>query len=318
MSISASYLDLKSRTAFLFPGQGAQAVGMGLDLYENSQAARAVFDQIDEALETRLSKIFFEGPEDELRKTVNAQPSIMAVSMACLKAMEEALGQDLIPKASLVAGHSLGEYTALVAAGVLNVPDAARLVRERGRLMQYAAELSEGGMAAIMGIENSTLEEICLETNTEISNINTPDQTVISGDKADVEKAVELATNRGARRTVSLPVAGAFHSKLMGPAQEGLAKIVESLNINEPSIPIVANCTGLPVTTIEDIKHELTSGLCSCVRWRESVEYMIDAGITTFYEIGPGRALSGMVKRINENVEIININSLESIQLLTA
>jgi [acyl-carrier-protein] S-malonyltransferase len=291
---------------------------MGLELYQSSPAAKAVFDQVDEALETPLSRIFFEGPEDELRKTINAQPSILTVSLACLKAMEEALGQERMPKATLVAGHSLGEYTALVAAEVLSITDAARLVRERGRLMQYAAELSEGGMAAIMGMENAALEEICRETNTEISNMNTPDQTVISGDKAAVEKAMELATDRGARRTVSLVVAGAFHSRLMEPAREGLAKIVDALTFKQPSIPIVANCTGLPMTTVEEIKQELTSGICTCVRWKDSVEYMTQSGITTFHEIGPGKVLSGMVKRINENAEVINVSDPESIQLLTA
>ena len=305
-----------SRIAFLFPGQGSQAVGMGLELYQSSPAAKAVFDEVDEALGTPLSKIFFEGPEDELRKTINAQPGIMTVSLACLKALEEALGQDRMPKAALVAGHSLGEYTALVAAGVLSIADAARLVRERGRLMQYAADLREGGMAAIMGMENAALEEICRETNTEISNINTQDQTVISGDKADVDRAMELANARGARRTVSLVVAGAFHSRLMEPAQEGLAKIVDSLTFKEPSIPIVANCTGLPLTTVEDIKHELTSGLCTCVKWKDSVEYMTKSGITTFYEIGPGKVLSGMVKRISADAEITNVSDPESIQLL--
>ena len=318
MSTSSSSDNPGPKVAFLFPGQGAQAVGMGLDLYQNSPAAKAVFDQVDEALGTPVSRIIFEGPEDELRRTVNAQPGIMAVSLACLKAMEEALGKDGMPSAALVAGHSLGEYTALVAAGVLSIADGARLVRERGRLMQYAADLKEGGMAAIMGMENAALEEVCRDTDTEISNVNTPDQTVISGEKAAVEKAMELATERGARRTVPLVVAGAFHSRLMEPAQEGLAKIVEDLTFNKPAIPIVANCTGLPLTTVEEIKQELTSGLCTCVRWKDSVVNMTQAGITTFYEIGPGRVLSGMVKRISEDAEVTNVSDLETIKLLTA
>ena len=318
MSTSSDSVNPAPKVAFLFPGQGSQAVGMGLELYQSSPAAKAVFDQVDEALESPLSRIFFEGPEDELRKTINAQPSILTVSLACLKAMEEALGLERMPKATLVAGHSLGEYTALVAAGVLSITDAALLVRERGRLMQYAAELSEGGMAAILGMEDAAIEEICRETNTEISNMNTPDQTVISGDKIAVEKAMKLADDRGARRTVPLVVAGAFHSRLMEPAQEGLAKVVDALTFNEPSIPIIANCTGLPMTTTEEIKQELTSGICTCVRWKDSVEYMTQSGITTFYEIGPGKVLSGMVKRINEDVEVINVSDPESIQLLTA
>jgi [acyl-carrier-protein] S-malonyltransferase len=291
---------------------------MGLDLYQSSPAAKAVFDQVDEALGSLVSHICFEGPEDELRRTVNAQPGIMATSLACLKAMEEALGQDRMPNVALVAGHSLGQYTALVAAGVLSIPDGARLVRERGRLMQYAADLQEGGMAAIMGMDDATLEEVCRETHTEISNLNTPDQTVISGNKAAVEKAMELATERGARRTVPLVVAGAFHSRLMEPAKEGLSKIVDDLTFNEPSIPIVANCTGLPITTVREIKQELISGLCTCVRWKDSVAHMTQAGITTFYEIGPGRVLSGMVKRIDENAEVTNVSDLETIKVMIA
>jgi [acyl-carrier-protein] S-malonyltransferase len=317
-SSSVNSASPSSRVAFLFPGQGSQAVGMGLELYQNSRAAKAVFDQVDEALGLSLSRIFLEGPEDELRKTINAQPSILTVSLACLKAMEEALGQDRMPKAALMAGHSLGEYTALVVADVLSITDAVRLVRERGRLMQYAADLREGGMAAVMGMEDADLEEVCRETNTEISNMNTPDQTVISGETVAVGKAMELANARGARRTVALAVAGAFHSRLMEPAQEGLAKVVASLSFSDPSVPIVANCTGLPMTTAEEIKKELTSGLCTCVRWKDSVGYMIQAGITTFYEIGPGKVLSGMVKRINADAEIISISDQESIQLLTA
>jgi len=184
--------------------------------------------------------------------------------------------------------------------------------------MQYAADLKEGGMAAIMGMDDAALEEVCRETDTEISNVNTPDQTVISGEKAAVEKAMELATERGARRTVPLVVAGAFHSRLMQPAQEGLAKIVGDLTFNKPSIPIVANCTGLPLTTVEEIKQELTSGLCTCVRWKDSVLHKTQAGITTFYEKGPGRVISCMVKRIKEDAEVTNVSDLETIKALTA
>lgn len=317
MNATSSSKNVDPKIAFLFPGQGSQAVGMGLELYQRSQAAKAVFDEVDEALGTPLSRIFFEGPEDDLRKTVNAQPAIMAVSIACLRAMEEAL-HDRMPSAALVAGHSLGEYTALVASGVLNITDGARLVRERGRLMQYAADLTEGGMAAILGMTDTALEEVCRETGTEISNVNTDDQTVISGEKAAVETAMLLATERGARRTVPLVVAGAFHSRLMQPAQDGLSKIVEGLNFNNPSVPVVANCTGLTITTTQEIKQELTSGLCTCVKWRDSIAHMIESGVNTFYEIGPGRALSGMVKRINEDVEVINVSDPESIKLLTA
>ena len=304
------------KVAFLFPGQGSQAVGMGLDLYRESPAAKAVIDEVDEALGMPLSRIIFEGPEDELRRTVNAQPGIMAVSLACLRAMEEALGQASMPAPSLVAGHSLGEYTALVAGGALSASDAVRLVRERGRLMQYAAELSEGGMAAVLGMDDAALEEICRETDTEISNMNTPDQTVISGTKAAVERAMELANERGARRTVALPVAGAFHSRLMQPAQEGLTAAVAGVALADAATPIVANCTGMPISTAAEIRTELTTGLCSCVRWRDCVQHMLESGVSIFYEIGPGRVLAGMVKRVEPDAEVFNVGDAEGVRQL--
>ncbi|MDE2860355.1 MAG: ACP S-malonyltransferase [Chloroflexota bacterium] len=302
--------------AFLFPGQGSQAVGMGLDLYRESPAAKAVIDEVDEALGVSLSSIIFEGPEDELRRTVNAQPGIMAVSLACLRAMEETLGASKMPSPSLVAGHSLGEYTALVAAGALSASDGVRLVRERGRLMQSAADMSDGGMAAILGMEDADLADICRETDTEISNMNTPDQTVISGARAAVERAMELANERGARRTVALPVAGAFHSRLMQPAQEGLAAAVAGVALSNAATPIVANCTGAPISTAGEIRTELTTGLCSCVRWRDCVQHMLQSGVNVFYEIGPGRVLAGMVKRIEPDAEVFNVGDVEGLQQL--
>ncbi len=305
-----------ARVAFLFPGQGAQAVGMGLDLYRESPAAKAVIDEVDEALGASLSTIIFEGPEEELRRTVNTQPGIMAVSLACLRAMEETLGESLMPSPSLVAGHSLGEYTSLVAAGALSAADGVRLVRERGRLMQYAAEMSEGAMAAILSMEDAALEEICRETDTEISNMNTPDQTVISGARAAVERAMELANERGARRTVPLPVAGAFHSRLMQPAQEGLDAAVAGVTMSDPTVPIVANCTGTPISTADEIRNELTTGLCSCVRWKDCVQHMLQSGINVFYEIGPGRILTGTVKRMEPDAEVFNVGDVEGLRQL--
>ena len=314
--MSTSSSDARPKAAFLFPGQGSQAVGMGLDLYQNSAAAKAVFDEADEAVGEALSQIIFEGPEDELRKTVNTQPGILTVSIACLKAMEEALGSGRMPVTSMVAGHSLGEYTALVAAGALSVGDGVRLVRERGRLMQYASELTEGTMAAILGMEEAVLAEVCREAGAEISNINTADQIVVSGERQAVERAMELATERGARRTVPLVVAGAFHSRLMEPAHEGLTKAVNELTINDPAVPLIANCTGQLLTTASEIKAELLSGLLSCVRWSDCVATMLSAGVTDFYEIGPGRVLTGTVRRINEEAAITNMSDLESIQQL--
>lgn len=305
-----------SDVAFVFPGQGSQAVGMGLDLYQGSKAAKAIFEEVDDALGSNVSKIFFEGPEDELRKTINTQPGIMTVSLACLATMSEILGTEMMPVPSLVAGHSLGEYTALVASGALSAGDGVKLVRERSRLMQDASELADGGMAAILGMEESVLSSICIETGTEISNVNTADQIVISGERQAVEKAMGIASERGARRTVQLPVGGAFHSKLMRPAQEGLAKVVSELSFQTPHTPIVANCTGNPLTTIDEIKDELVSQLCSCVRWKETVDYMTGFGINKYYEIGPGKVLAGLVKRMNENADAINVSDLESINSL--
>ena len=318
MSITAEGIKQNTGVAFLFPGQGSQAVGMGLDLYQNSPAARAVFEEVDQALGVSLSNLVFNGPEEELTKTVNAQPAIMAVSIACLRGLEEALGKNTMPVPSLVAGHSLGEYTALVAAGALSVADGVRLVRERGRLMQYAAELRDGGMAAILSMDLEILESVCLQTDTEISNINAPDQIVISGERQSVEKAMGLATEKGARRTVALAVAGAFHSRLMAPAQEGLAKIVGEMPFKNPSVPLVANCTGQAIIDVEEIKTELLTQLCSCVRWSESVDYMARSGIRLFYEIGPGKVISGMVKRNIPDADITSVSDSESINQIVS
>ncbi len=305
-----------ARYAFVFPGQGAQQIGMGLDLVASSKAAKLVFDEVDEALGINLSKIVFEGPEEDLKNTMNTQPAILTMSIACLRAMEEILG-GLMPSPSFVAGHSLGQYTALIASKSMSLSTAAVLVRERGRLMQYAAELNSGGMAALIGMEDSVIEDICSETDTEISNLNAPGQTVISGTSEAIDKAVTLATERGARRAIPLPVAGAFHSRLMKPAQEGLDMAINNVVISDPQIPIVANSTGLPLTNSEEIKSELSASLCSPVRWRDSIEYMVaTAGVQTIYEIGPGKALSGMITRISPEIEVKNIELLENINSL--
>ena len=305
-----------ARYAFVFPGQGAQQIGMGLDLVASSKAAKLVFDEVNEALGINLSKIVFEGPEEDLKNTMNTQPAILTMSIACLRAMEEILG-GLMPSPSFVAGHSLGQYTALIASKSMSLSTAAVLVRERGRLMQYAAELNSGGMAALIGMEDSVIEDICSETDTEISNLNAPGQTVISGTSEAIDKAVTLATERGARRAIPLPVAGAFHSRLMKPAQEGLDMAINNVVISDPQIPIVANSTGLPLTNSEEIKSELSASLCSPVRWRDSIEYMVaTAGVQTIYEIGPGKALSGMITRISPEIEVKNIELLENINSL--
>lgn len=301
-----------AKTAFLFPGQGAQVVGMGRQLYDQSPAARAVLDQIDRALSRPLTKVMFEGPEDALQQTVNAQPAIMAVSLACLEAMREKLGPSM-PKPSFVAGHSLGEYTALAAAGVLGLEDTARLVQERGRLMQVACDQRPGTMAAVLGLDEAALLDVARETGTYVSNINTAEQTVISGDAAGVAKAMEAATARGARKVIPLKVGGAFHSGLMESARLGLEQAVGRLAFHDATIPVVANCTGEPLTDAGAVKRELVAQITSCVQWKRSVERMAEAGVTQFIEVGPGKALAGMVKRIAKDAFAVSVGDMESI-----
>jgi [acyl-carrier-protein] S-malonyltransferase len=297
--------------AYVFPGQGSQAVGMGSELYRTSPAAKRAFEEADDALDFSLTRLCFEGPEDELRATVNAQPAILTVSVACLRGLSEA-GE--CPSPAFVAGHSLGEYTALVSANVLDFSDAVRIVRERGRLMYEAGKAKPGGMAAIIGLDEASLEEVCLETGAQIANINCSGQTVISGTREALARSMDLAKTRGARKVVPLQVSGAFHSNLMEPAMDGMATAISDLEFRSPSIPIVANSTAQPITTAEEVRGELVQQLCNCVRWQPSVEYMVDAGVSTFVEIGPGQVLSGLIKRINSQVQILSICDAETIK----
>ena len=303
--------------AYLFPGQGAQAVGMGQDLFNSSKAAKSVFEEVDEALKRPLAKLMFSGPEEELRQTANAQPAIMAVSLASMKAMEETLGVKGVPQPYLMAGHSLGEYTALNVAGVLGVADTALLVQERGRLMQEACEQRPGAMAAILGLDEMVIEEISRETGTFVSNINTSDQTVVSGDVMAVAQALDMAMARGAKKVVPLRVGGAFHSKLMEPAREGLVEAIDSLSFRDPQIPIVGNYSGRPLTTAEEVKRELASQICGCVQWKRSMEFMVGSGVTRFIELGPGRTLSSIVRRIDRDAETRSVDDMESILSLS-
>ncbi len=299
--------------AYLFPGQGAQAVGMGKELYESSAAARDVFDQIDEALGRSLTGVMFEGPEDDLKETVNAQPGIMAVSLACVKAMEDELEMDEMPQPVVMAGHSLGEYTALAVGGVLSVEQTALLVQERGRLMQEACDQNPGTMAAVIGLDRMALQEVARETGVWISNVNTGEQIVISGERMAVARAMDLCSARGASKVIGLRVGGAFHSGLMEPARAGLMEAIGDMDFSDSRVPIVANCTGKPMTKAEDIKQELLSQVCSTVQWKDTIDYMVGSGVNRFLEIGPGRALSGMVKRINRRANISNVADLASI-----
>ena len=301
------------KAAYLFPGQGAQVVGMGRELYDQSPAARSLFHQVDMALGRPLTKLLFNGPEDQLRQTFNAQPAIMAVSLACIKAMEERLGAEAMPDPVVMAGHSLGEYTALAVAGVLDVTETARLVQMRGQLMQQACDQNPGTMAVVVGLDEMTTEEISRETGTYVSNINTAEQIVISGERMAIARALDLASARGAKKGIPLRVGGAFHSGLMEPARAGLVDVVNSLSFRDPKVPIVANCTGEPLTTAETIKQELVSQICGCVQWKRSVDYMVHSGVSNFIEVGPGRVLSGMVKRISRDAKVTSVGDIDSI-----
>jgi len=300
--------------AYVFPGQGSQSVGMGRDLYEHFSSAKTVFQQADETLKFPLSRLCFDGAEGELRQTINAQPAILTVSFACLKAMQEVDGNSGLTAPVFLAGHSLGEYTALAAAGVLDFATTVYLARERGRLMHEAGQERPGSMAAIIGLDEALLAEVCRETDARIANINCPGQLVISGAVEDLTKAIDLAKSRGAHRAIPLQVSGAFHTPLMQSAVDGMSEIIATLSFSDPAIPIIGNTTAQPLTTADLIKEELLRQLCNCVQWQRSIEYMIDNGVSTFIEIGPSKVLTGVIKRINKSVELINVGDVEAIE----
>ena len=303
------------KVAYVFPGQGSQFVGMGLDLYVHYASAKEVYDQVDDILGFNLSRLCFEGPEEDLTQTINVQVAILATSIACLKAAEEVTKYTL-PHPTYVLGHSLGEFTALIVAGVINLADAIRLVRERGRLMHEAGKRTRGGMLAVMGLDLAAVESVCQSVGTVVSNVNSPGQIVVSGTQDSLEKARRLAQIKGARRVIPLKVSGAFHSPLMEPAIEGLKNAVAGLTFNKPLMPVIANVTAQPLTTAEAIKDELIRQLCNGIQWQRSIEYMVDNGVTTFIEIGPGKVLSGLVKRISKEVNTLNVGDTEAIRNL--
>ena len=299
-----------SGISFVFPGQGSQKVGMGKDLLE-FKTSKDIFDRVDNALGRKLSSIIFDGPDDNLMQTYNAQPVIMTVSIACYEAMKERCSNDF-PSPKYVAGHSLGEYTSLYVSGVLDLEETAKLVSLRGKLMQEACEKNPGTMAAIIGLDEQSVYEISRQTGTYVSNINTDSQTVISGNKSAVASAVDLATSRGAKRAIPLKVAGAFHSDLMKPAAEELENYMNDLDFKDPLIPIVANCTATPLTSVSEIKEELINQICNCVDWNRSVKFMINSGVNSFVEFGYGGVLGNMIKRISSESAIISIDTTES------
>lgn len=306
---------LGEKVAIVFPGQGSQYVGMGKAIYEASEAARRVFDLADEVLEFPLSRLCFDGPAAELEDTINAQPAILTVSVATLEAIKEralAMGQHLTPV--VVAGHSLGEFSALVAAGVLDFSSALRLVRERGRLMKEAGDERPGGMAAVIGLDHQTLESVCTEASGEgvisVANANCPGQTVISGELGALTRAMELAKDRGAKRVAQLRISIASHSPLMARASTQLSEAVGKLPLHNPQIPIVANITGQALTTAEEIREELAHHIERPVNWTRSVSEMVNGGVNTFVEVGPGQVLSGLIRRISRDAKTLTIGDL--------
>ena len=302
--MTATATESKS-TAYVFPGQGSQAVGMGKDLFLNSRAARNVFEEVDETLGRKLSDVMFEGPAEDLTRTENAQPAILTTSIAAWHALEEAADSVAIP--DMTAGHSLGEYSALVIAGVLSVSDAVKLVCERGRLMQLACDERPGGMAALIGIDEVTAAEICREAGIEISTVNTPEQIIIAGEHRGLAVALDMASARGAKKAIPLSVGGAFHSGLMSPAQAGLNEAIESVQFNDPLVPVIGNVDAEPLRTAEEVKSELRRQLTSCVQWSNGVQHMLANGVNEFVELGNGKILSGMIRRIERRAKVVNI-----------
>ena len=297
-----------SKIAYVFPGQGSQYVGMGYDIYRSSKQARKVFDEADSILGFPLSKLCFDGPKEEHSQTINAQPAVLVTSIAYLKAsgLCNENGTFSQPPAFL-AGHSLGEYTALIPANILSFHEALCLARARGMAMQNAGKKAPGSMAAIIGLDEELVKSICQRTGVEIANINSSTQIVISGPQEMLESSIELAIEKGARRAVRLEVSAAFHSSLMQPAVDTVSQYISEFSFRCASIPIVANTTVQPISEPMQIRAELLNQLCGCVHWHRSVEYMIKRGVSTFIEVGPGQVLSGLIKRIDSQVQILKV-----------
>lgn len=311
-------------TAFLFPGQGSQAVGMGKDLFERFPIARRTFDEADEALGKKLSQLCFEGPEDQLRLTENTQPAILTVSVAAWRVLEE---KGIGP--GFVAGHSLGEYSAHVAAGTITFADAVRTVRNRGKYMQEAVPVGTGAMAAILGMGLDAVGAVCGDAAQgevcEPANINSPDQIVISGHATAIERAVKLAQERGAKKAVLLPVSAPFHCSLMKPAEERLAVDLKNLNFAAPKIPVICNVYAKPVEDAESAREALIKQVTGSVNWSDSMRLLIDRGVQTLIEVGPGKVLCGLMRQIDRSKKCVNVEdegsmkkTMETLSLVTS
>lgn len=327
---------MSKRIAFVFPGQGSQSVGMGADIFAASPAARTVYETANAALGFSLSTLCFEGPEETLRETINTQPAIVVTSLALLAALQEVargavnatsdpLAGPIVP--AFVAGHSVGEYAALAAAGALDLIETLRLVRERGRLMHQEGERIPSGMAAVLGMDAPTLEAICAEATEQaratldanekhpgagrvvLANDNAPGQIVISGDQRALDLAMELAKARGARRVVPLVVSGAFHSPVMAPATEGLARAVDAAPIQDARVPLISNITAQPLTSASDLRAELAQQIASPVQWTRTIEYLAGQGVEAFVEIGVGQVLAGLIRRIAKDVPVVAVGN---------
>lgn len=303
--------------AVTFPGQGSQAIGMGKSLCDQFSEARAVFDEVDEALGEKLSSVIWEGPDEKLKLTANAQPALMAVSIAAFRVLE-ASGFSLQEKASFVAGHSLGEYSALCAAGTLSLSDTAKLLRIRGNAMQAAVPPGEGAMAAIIGLERDVVEKICNEASQsgccQIANDNGGGQLVISGAVGPVEQAAQAAQDKGAKRAMLLPVSAPFHSALMGPAAQAMKEALGEVTMNAPFVPLVANVLAKPVSDPDEIRSRLVEQVTGQVRWRESVEWMGINGVTTLLEVGSGKVLCGLARRINRDLQSVAVGEPDDVE----
>ncbi|MDO8747954.1 MAG: ACP S-malonyltransferase [Candidatus Omnitrophota bacterium] len=298
--------------ALIFPGQGAQYAGMGKDLYEAFKESKTVFDRADKILGFSLTKLCFEGPQEELTKTINCQPAILTASIAAFEAFKTAFSSQF-SAVSYTAGLSLGEYSALVASGALSFEDGLRLVRKRAELMEETAKKHPGKMSAILGLGRKELEEICRNAFCEIANLNCPAQVVISGKVEAVDKAKEEALSKGAKRALDLEVSGAFHSSLMQEAAAGFAGFLKNFNLGPGSIPVISNVTARPQQNKEEITQNLIKQICSPVLWEDSIKFMAAQGVKTFYEIGPGNVLKGLIRKINPELNVINIGKKEDL-----